>query len=126
MKRLIYALIILMFISTICLVGSILICQYCEKSQEELRFCASLSQEENWEAAQIKTNELKDDFKKRETVMAIFVDHKLLDGINELMSTLPIYAKKGNDVEFEAVCAQIGIIFDRIYCMQTIKIENFY
>lgn len=126
MKRLFYALIILMFISIICLVGSILICQYCEKSREELRFCSSLSEERNWDEAIIQTEKLKNDFEKREPVMAFFVDHKLLDSINELMGTLPIYAKKENDTEFEATCAEIGVIIDRIHGMQSIKIENFY
>lgn len=126
MKRLIYALIILMFISIICLTGSILICQYCEKSREELRFCANLSEEQNWNEAQIQTENLKSDFEKREPVMAFFVDHKLLDNINELMSTLPVYAKKEEDIKFEAVCAEIGVILDRISGMQSIKIENFY
>ena len=126
MKRLFYALIILMFISIICLVGSILICQYCEKSREELRFFSSLSEEKNWDEAQTQTEKLKNDFEKREPVMAFFVDHKLLDSINELMGTLPIYAKKENDTEFEATCAEIGVIIDRIHSMQSIKIENFY
>ena len=126
MKRLIYALIILMFISVICLVGSILICQYCEESREELRFCAALSDEQDWEQAQMQTQELKSNFEKREPVMAIFVDHKLLDSINELLSTLPVYANKEKDADFEAVCAQIDIILDRISRMQSIKIENFY
>ncbi len=126
MKRLIYALVILMFISIICLVGSILICQYCEKSREELRFCASLSQEENWDKAQRQTEKLKTDFEKKEPIMAFFVDHKLLDSITELMSSLPIYAKKEEDVQFEAACAEISVIFERIHSMQSIKIENFY
>lgn len=115
-----------MFISIICLTGSILICQYCEKSREELRFCANLSEEQNWNEAQIQTENLKSDFEKREPVMAFFVDHKLLDNINELMSTLPVYAKKEEDIKFEAVCAEIGVILDRISGMQSIKIENFY
>ena len=123
MKRLIYALIILLFITTVSILGGIMICQYCEKSKEELMFCASLCEEEKW---QNKSSKIIDDWEKREKLMAVFIDHKLLDNITDSVSTLPVYAKTRNKNDYYAQCSKITTTLNRIKATQTISVENFY
>lgn len=126
MKRLIYALIILLFITTVSILGGIMICQYCEKSKEELMFCASLCEGENWEEAENKSFEIIEDWEKREKLMAVFIDHKLLDNITDSVSTLPVYAKTRNRNDYYAQCSKITTTLNRIKATQTISVENFY
>ncbi|MBQ8203755.1 MAG: DUF4363 family protein [Clostridia bacterium] len=126
MKRLFYALVILLFITAVCIFGSILICHYCENSKEELSFCLALCEEEDWKSAEALSIDAIDNWKKREKFMAIFIDHKLLDNITEAISTLPIYANLKSKSDFYASCSQITVIIDRIRDSQTFHIENFY
>lgn len=126
MKRLVYALIILLFITTVCIIGSVLICEYCERSREELRFCVSLCEEDNWEAAKSSSGEAVNKWEARRKIMAIFIDHKLLNSITELMHTLPIYANMQSEINFRAASTEIEVILDRIEHMQKLYAENFY
>ena len=126
MKRLIYALIILLFITTVSILGGIMICQYCEKSKEELIFCASLCEEEKWQEAENQSSKIIYAWEKREKLMAVFIDHKLLDNITDSVSTLPVYAKTRNKNDYYAQCSKITTTLNRIKATQTISVENFY
>lgn len=123
MKRLIAAVLILIFIISVCAIDRITIKYFCTKTQKELTVCRELFLSGETKEAIIRCRRLKNNWKHRQACLAIFVNHSLLDAISISVSRLSV--AKDEDI-FLGEYAEITWGLSQIVDEETFSVKSFY
>ncbi len=116
MKRLIPAVIILVFIISICVVAHICVDRACEKTLDDI---------EVFYNGGITADQLENRWKERKEQMALFVNHGFLDKISVYMGQLTL-ATDDNSHELNAVYKNIKSVLSLIKAEQKFALHSFY
>lgn len=123
MKRLIAASLIIVFILASCIVGKFSIDYYCKKTKRDLISCRDefLSTEGKTDNSALDT--LINNWKRRKTILAIFVNHNLLDTISVSINRL---STAQSEEIFMKEYAEILWGLQQIVVEESIRAETFY
>ena len=123
MKRLIAAALLLLFIISVCIIGGVMIDYYCVKTQKELTVCRETFLSGNTSEAKAECSKLKNNWKRRQSCLAIFVNHSLLDTVSISVNRLNV--AKNEDI-FLGEYAEIMWGLKQIVEEETLSPESFY
>lgn len=123
MKRLIAAVLVLIFIVSVCIIDRITIKYYCTKTQKELTVCREAFLKGNTKDATINCRKLQSNWKHRQSRLAIFVNHSLLDAVSISVNRLAVT----NDEDiFLGEYAEIMWGLRQIVDEETFSVKSFY
>lgn len=108
MKRLISASVLLVIIVAICIVSAITVKSAYHDLSQKLEVCITEYNAENIAKAFESATDLEKDWKKREEILSIFVDHDIIDDLGVSISRLPSLANKKSDT-FLAECNAVKV-----------------
>lgn len=108
MKRLISASILLVIIVTLCIVNAFTVKSAYDDLSQKLELCISEYNSDNISKAFESATELENNWKKREEILSIFVDHDIIDDLGVSISRLPSLANKESDT-FLAECNAVKV-----------------
>ena len=126
MKRLIYAVILAALITAVCLTGRFTINKICNETYDKLKECQTECKNENFSKTLSISNEIYTNWHKNQKLLAVFVNHILLDNITESFTKLPELSKTKSSEELSAECAKAEYYLNQIIKEHRLTAESFY
>ena len=126
MKRLIPACILSVIIVCSCILGQITVKKYCNTAYNDIKECKEDFLDGKSENAYNSTVKIEKNWKKQKAVLAVFVNHSLLDEISQSVVQLPELAKADGKDTFLGECSEIQSMLTLIKEEQRIRGESFY
>ena len=126
MKRLIAACILLAFIIGIGCADGFTVTNSVKEYKAQIENCKRLYKTGDFKSAADCAESLKEEWHKTAKVISVFTNHRQLDDINALLSTLPEAIGEKNDFQFFSTVEQIRYALEMIYREQSFTLENFY
>lgn len=108
MKRLISASVLLVIIVSLCVLNALTVKSAYDELLQKLELCIAEYNTDNVERAFESATDLENDWKKREEILSIFVDHDIIDDLGVSISRLPSLANKKSDT-FLAECNAVKV-----------------
>lgn len=112
MKRIIVAVISLAIAITICFIGYFSVDSSCKKIEENLLNICTLAQNEEVEKSIKESQTAIDLWESSHGLIESFIRHEETDKLEELIKSLPVYAKQGN---MERLEQQADLAIDELH-----------
>lgn len=96
MKRTVFAVIALLMSCLICVFGLSVLVDTCEEMTEQLELLSSTAKSNKVEEAVEMTEEIIALWEEAHEKIEVFIPHEETDELEEIINSLPIYAKQGN------------------------------
>ncbi len=108
MKRLISASVLLVIIVSLCALNALIVKSAYDELSQKLEVCITEYSADNIAKAFESATDLENDWKKREEILSIFVDHDIIDDLGVSISRLPSLADKKSNT-FLAECNAVKV-----------------
>ena len=125
MKRLIPAFIVLFIAIILCFVSNISSNMIIKELKEDLIICKQLNSQTKFNNIKDNINQFKNKWEYKEKYLAIFVNHKLIDGISININNLYNLSSFDNDL-YLLILSEIDYYLDMTIKEQSITAESFY
>lgn len=102
MKRLIIGLLILMLIIVLGVTGLLCTNKFVGGLTLSLNSARESALKDNFTQSEKLSNEIKETFKEKEKLLSLFLNHSLIEEIDENLSLLPVFAKSAAKNDFLA------------------------
>ncbi len=126
MKRLIPACILSVVIICSCILGQITVKKYCNSVYDDIKECKEDFIVGKSESAYNNAIKIEKNWRRQKAVLAVFVNHNLLDEISQSVVQLPELAKADGKDTFLGECSEIQSMLTLIKEEQRIRGESFY
>ena len=107
MKRLIVGLLILLLIIALGVTGLFCTNKFVDGLTLSLNSARESALKDNFTQSEKLSNEIKENFKEKEKLLSLFLNHSLIEEIDENLSLLPVFAKSAAKNDFLAYIEKV-------------------
>lgn len=126
MKRLIPAILILIFIITVCVTCNMYVQKKCEKTIADVENCFFELKQNNNFVAHSKANAIKENWEKDKHKLEFFLNHKFIDQVSVCMSQLPVLTENSSVTAFSLTLENLKCVLNEIKEEQKLNLHSFY
>ncbi|MEE1198293.1 MAG: DUF4363 family protein [Acutalibacteraceae bacterium] len=118
MKRLFAAIILIIFLTSLCVAATLIVSNSYRSFQQELSECVTALKQKDYDVAKEKSAALANVWQEKRGMLSAFINHQTVEEVDETVAQLSSFANKENEAHFLAECEVLKLKFIEMkeYC----------